>query len=81
MENNYIIINYNNKEESILQYNEESSNQFNKRIEFINKLNKLNINWNEALKLSKIWYCITFKKCKYKNDIYNYIKKIDNLLV
>jgi hypothetical protein len=78
MENNYIIINYNNNEEYLLQYNEESTNQFSKRIEFINKLKKLNINWNDALNLSKIWYCITFKKCKYKNEIYNYIKKIDN---
>lgn len=78
MENNYIYIYYNNNNEYLLQYNEESNNQFLKRIEFINKLNKLNINWNNALNLSKIWYCINFKNCKYKNEIYNYIKKLDD---
>ena len=77
MENNYKIINYNNNEQYLLQFNEESNSQFNKRIEFINKLNKLDINWDYALNLSKIWYSINFKKCKYNNEIYNYIKKID----
>ena len=78
MENNYKVINYNNNQQYLLQFNEESNYQFNKRIEFIDKLNKLNIDWNYALNLSKIWYCITFKKCKYDNHIYNYIKNIDN---
>ena len=67
METDYKIISYNNENLSILKYQSESTNQFNKRLEYIKKLEKKNINWKEALRLSRIWYGINIKKCKYSN--------------
>ena len=75
MENNYKEIMYMNKAINILQYLSESNNDFNKRVEFIKKLEDKGIDWKEAIKLSKLWYCITIKKCKYSPEIYNKVKK------
>ena len=70
METNYKCINYLNKEVDILQYLSESNTQFTQRLEYIKLLEKANVDWKEASRLSKIWYCIKFKNCKYTPEIY-----------
>lgn len=77
MENNFKTINYLNKDVKILQYLSESNKQFNKRLEFINKLESRNIPLKDAIKYSKIWSCINYKKCKYSPEIYNLISQFD----
>jgi hypothetical protein len=80
METNYKCINYLNKEVNILQYLSESDTQFAQRLEYITLLEKAKVDWKEAVRLSKIWYCIKFKNCKYNPEIYHkvisYEKKI-----
>jgi RNase P subunit RPR2 len=71
MENNYIEIEYLGKKVNILKYNSESNNQFNKRLEYIKILEKKKIDWKEANRLSKIWYGIHCKKCKYLPNVYH----------
>jgi len=70
METNYIEIDYLNKKEQILQYISESNNNFELRLNYIRKLEENNISWNEALKLSLLWYNIKFKNCKYNKELY-----------
>ena len=70
METNYTEIDYLNKKEQILQYISESNNNFELRLNYIRKLEKNNILWNEALKLSLLWYNIKFKNCKYNKELY-----------
>ncbi len=70
METNYKSINYLNKEVSILQYLSESNEQFVKRTEYIKLLENAKVDWKEASRLSKIWYCIKYKNCKYSPEIY-----------
>ena len=71
METNNTCINYLNIEVNILQYLSESDTQFAQRLEYIKLLEKANVNWKEAHSLSKIWYCIKFKNCKYAPEIYH----------
>lgn len=59
---------------SIIQYLCESDEQFNSRLELIKKLEKKKIEWKQAEKLSKIYYNIKFKKCKYISIIYNMVR-------
>ena len=73
METQYKTITYMNQSVKVLQYLSESDNQFNQRLEFIKKLEAANIDWKEANKLSKIWYNITFKNCKYSSELYRKI--------
>lgn len=73
METQYKTITYMNKSVKILQFISESNNQFNQRLDFIKKLESANIDWKEANKFSKIWYNITFKKCKYPQELYKKI--------
>ena len=75
MENNYKEVIYMNKTIKLLQYLSESNNDFNKRVEFIKTLENKDIDWKEAIKLSRLWYCITIKKCKYSLETFNKIKK------
>lgn len=77
METNYINIEYNGQPVDVLHYLSESANNFDKKLEFIKKLEKKNIAWKEANKLSKIWYNIKFKGCKYSPDIYHKIVSLD----
>ena len=63
---------------NIIKFIEESNEQFSNRLLYIKKLEKNNINIKEAIRLSKIWYCIKYKKCKYPSEIYNYIMLFDN---
>ena len=67
METNYKIITYKGENVNILQYQSESNNQLKQRLDYIKKLEEKNIDWKEALRLSRIWYSIKFKKCKYSN--------------
>ena len=71
METNYIEINYQNQPVKILRYTSESDSQFNAKLDYIKKIEKNNVEWKEANRLSKIWYCIKFKKCRYTPEIYN----------
>jgi hypothetical protein len=71
METNYKIINYLNKEISVLQYASESDSQFVQRTEYIKLLEKANVDEKEALRLSRLWYCIKFIKCRYTPEIYH----------
>jgi len=75
MENNYKEIIFMNIPIKILQYLSESNSDFNKRIEFIKTLENKGIDWKEAITLSRLWYCITIKKCRYTPEIYNKVKK------
>ncbi len=77
METNYTEIIYLNKKEQLLQYLSESNNQFEQRLEYIKKLEKSNIDWKEANRLSKVWYCIQFKKCKYAPELYHKVTSFD----
>lgn len=70
METNYIEINYQNNPVQILRYISESNLQFNAKLDYIKKIEKNNVDWKEANRLSKIWYCIKFKNCKYTPEIY-----------
>ena len=71
METNYVNISYQSKKEKILQYITESNVQFNKRLEYIKLLEKAGVSWTDAERLSKVWYCITFRNCRYTSDLYN----------
>ncbi len=71
METNYIEINYQNKSVKILRYISESDLQFNAKLDYIKKIEKNNVDWKEANRLSKIWHCIKYKKCKYTPEIYH----------
>ena len=75
METNYKEIIFMDKPVKILQYLAESDINFNKRIEFIKNLENKEIDWKEAIKLSRLWYCIIIKKCKYSPEVYNKVKK------
>ena len=55
-------ITYKNKEENITQYLSESNEQFKKRLELIKTLEKENMAWKDAYKLSKIFYNVKYKK-------------------
>jgi hypothetical protein len=63
-------IKYLNKKEKITKFFSESENYFNKRIEFIKKLEKKKIKFKDAVKYSKIWINIKFKGCKYQKRVY-----------
>ena len=78
METNYNEIKYLDKKEKVLQYLSESKNQFEQRLEYIRKLEKANIIWKEANRLSKIWYCIKFKHCKYTPEVYYKVISYEN---
>ena len=71
MEHNYIEIEYLGNKVLVLQYLSESNYIFNKRLEYIRKLEERNIIWKEANTLSNLWYFIKFKKCKYAPEIYH----------
>jgi hypothetical protein len=78
METNYIEIEYLDTKVKVLQYLSESDNQFNKKLEYIRKLEKKKIIWKEANVLSKLWYCIKFKNCKYAPEVYYKVINYDS---
>lgn len=74
METNYKEITYLDQIVKVLQYLSESDNHFNQKLEYIKKLENAKINWKEANRLSKIWYCIKFKNCRYSPTVYHMVK-------
>jgi hypothetical protein len=74
MESQIQQIKYLNKNVNITQYLCESDEQFNSRLELIKKLEEKKIEWKQAQKLSKIYYNVKFKKCRYSPIVYNMIK-------
>ena len=75
METQTHIIKYKNKDETIIQFMSESNEIFNSRLDILKKLEKDDIEWKEALKISKIYYNVKFKNCKYSNQVYFLVKK------
>jgi hypothetical protein len=51
-------------QKTIIQFISESDTQFKTRLEYIKSLDK-SLDIKEAIRLSKIWYCIKYKYCKY----------------
>lgn len=70
-------INYLGKKHKIVKFLSESENIFNKRLEFIKKMEKDKIEFKLVDKYSKIWSNIKYKNCKYMKKIYLLIKKYD----
>ena len=77
METNNRTIEYMGVKVSIIQYLSESNNMFNKRLEYIKKIEAHNINWKEAYRLSKIWHCIKYKQCRYTPEVYHKVIQYD----
>lgn len=76
MENNYKEIKYNGEMIKIHQYIAESNNQFEERLKYIKSAENNNLPSKEAIRLSKIWYSYTYKKCKYNKDTYYLMSSI-----
>ena len=79
MENNYVEINYKNKPVQVLRYLSESNSQFNAKLDYIKKIETKDIEWKEANRLSKIWYCIKFKHCKYTPELYHKVMSFEKI--
>jgi hypothetical protein len=77
METNYREINYMGNQVHVLQNLSESNNHFEKKLEYIKKLEKKELDWREANRLSKIWYCIKFKNCRYQPEVYHKVMSYD----
>jgi hypothetical protein len=75
-----ITITFLNKSEKITRFVSESNQTFNKRIELIRLMEKDNINWKEAHKLSKIWYNIKLNNTRYNSDLYKKYLHYNELL-
>jgi hypothetical protein len=68
-------ITYLDKNETIVKFFNESDEIFNSRIELLQKLEKENVPYKDALKLTKIYINVKYKKCKYSPQLYHLIKK------
>jgi hypothetical protein len=75
-----VTIIYLNKSEKITKFISESEKTFNERIELIRLMEKDNLVWKEAHKLSKIWYNIKLNNAKYNPDLYKKYLHYDELL-
>ena len=75
-----ISIIYLNKSEKMTRFIVESETTFNKRVELIRLMEKDNLPWKEAHKLSKIWYNIKLNNAKYNSDLYKKYLHYDELL-
>jgi len=75
METQIHTINYLNQEVQITQYLCEADEQFASRLELIKKLEKDNVIWKDAHKISKIFYNVKYKKSKYSPMVYNMVRK------
>ena len=75
METQEHMIIYLNTQSNIVQFLSESNEQFKDRLELIKKLEKNNIDFNNAINISKIYYNVKYKKCRYTSPVYNSIKK------
>jgi hypothetical protein len=74
-----VTIVYLNNQEKLTKFFTESNLVFNQRIEIIRLMEKDNIKWKEAHKLSKIWYNIKFNNAKYNSDLYKKYLHYENL--
>lgn len=79
METEYIEIKYREQTVNVLKYLSESNSQFEKKLEFIKKMEKKDVDWKEANRLSKTWYCIKFKSCRYLPEVYHKVMLYDKL--
>ena len=71
---------YLNKSEKITKFISESEKTFNQRVELVRLMEKDNLIWKEAHKLSKIWYNIKLNNAKYNSDLYKKYLHYDELL-
>ena len=78
MENKYRTITYNNNLIKITQYISESTNNFNKRLEFIKQLEKQKVDIDNIENLSMLWYNMKFNNCIYDMNIKNKILYYEN---
>ena len=78
--NEKIEITYLEKKEYIVKYLSESEDRLIQRLQFIKILEKNNIKWKEANKLSKLWYNIIFNKCKYNQILYLEVMKYNKMI-
>ena len=72
---------YLNNQEKITKFFIESNQVFNERMEIIRLMEKDNIKWKDAHKLSKIWYNIKYNNAKYNSDLYKKYLHYNKLLV
>ena len=68
-------ITYLDKNETIVKFFTESDEIFNSRLELLKKLEKEKVPYKDALKLTKIYIYVKYKKCKYNPQLYHSIKK------
>lgn len=66
---------YLDQDVEIIQYLCESDEQFKSRIELIKKIEKDNVPWKDAHKISKIFYNVKYKKSRYTQMVYNMVRK------
>jgi hypothetical protein len=71
---------YLDKKEKVTKFISESDHNFNTRIELIKLMEKDNILWKEAHKLSKIWYNIKLNNAKYNSELYKKYLHYNDLL-
>ena len=71
-------IEYNNKKIKISNFESESNNVRQQKLEFIKKMEEKGIKASLVNKYSKIWVNIKFKKCFYDKSIFKFIKNIDD---
>ena len=69
-------ITFKNQKYKIDRFYSESDSRFDARIKFIKKIEN-KFEWKEALRLSKVWSNIKFKKCRYIQKLYLKIKNLD----
>jgi hypothetical protein len=79
METNYREINYMEQSVHVLQNLSESNEQFEKKLDFIKKLEEKEVDWREANRLSKIWYCIKYRSCRYAPEVYHKVMSYDKI--
>jgi hypothetical protein len=72
-------ITYLNNNLTIDLIDNETKSQFAERLKYIKKLEKANLTWKEANRLSVIWYYINFLNCKYNKTLYNKIISYEKL--
>lgn len=60
--------------DNIKKLDTETQSIYEKRLEFIEKINLKIDNLDEAIKLSKIWFNVKYNKCYYDVSLFNKIK-------
>ena len=74
METQIININYLDKDEIVTKFFSESDEIFNDRLDVLKKLEEKKTPFKDALKLTKIYINVKYKKCRYDYLLYNAIK-------